>query len=53
VAVPAIGVAMVTLMFYGSHRLRAPLEPMVVLCAALFLANLPRVRRLTGTAVRS
>jgi uncharacterized membrane protein len=42
--VPVIGVAVVTIVFYGSHRLRAPLEPVVVLGAASFLASLPRVR---------
>jgi hypothetical protein len=39
-----IGVAVVTLVFYGSHRLRAPLEPVLIVAAAMFLAGLGPVR---------
>jgi hypothetical protein len=38
--VPVLGVAFVTVVFYGSHRLRAPMEPVVVIAAASALANL-------------
>lgn len=37
---PAVAVLATTVLFYGSHRLRAPLEPLVVLGAAVFLAGL-------------
>ena len=45
-SIPLIGVLAVSAAFYGSHRLRAPLEPLVVLCAAMFIAALPSVTRL-------
>ena len=45
VLVPAIGVLAVTVAFYGSHRLRVPIEPIVVLGAASFVASLQSVRR--------
>lgn len=38
-ATPAICVAVVTVTFYGSHRLRAPLEPVVAVAAATFLVG--------------
>jgi hypothetical protein len=41
---PLLGVAITTIVFYGSHRLRAPVEPVVVVGAALFLANIPSIR---------
>jgi hypothetical protein len=37
--VPVIGVAFVTVVFYGSHRLRAPMEPVVVIAAASAVAK--------------
>lgn len=43
--VPVIGVLAVTVVFYGSHRLRAPIEPIVALGAAMCIAALPRARR--------
>jgi 4-amino-4-deoxy-L-arabinose transferase-like glycosyltransferase len=43
--VPVIGVVVVTLVFYGSHRLRAPLEPIVVVAAGCALAELSRRSR--------
>ncbi|MCU1365161.1 MAG: hypothetical protein JWN39_800, partial [Ilumatobacteraceae bacterium] len=39
--VPAITVLVVTLAFYGAHRLRASMEPIVVIGAASFLASEP------------
>lgn len=49
VCVPVIGVVLVTIAFYGSHRLRAPLEPVVVLGAGAFIAALSRVNRAIDT----
>jgi 4-amino-4-deoxy-L-arabinose transferase-like glycosyltransferase len=49
--VPVVGVAVVTIVFYGSHRLRVPLEPIVVIGAASFLASLPSVRRIVDRFV--
>ncbi len=43
--VPIIGVAAVTIVFYGSHRLRAPVEPLVAVGAATFLAACAPVRQ--------
>lgn len=40
--VPVAATLIVTLVFYGSHRLRAPVEPVVVILAAVFLAGLRR-----------
>ena len=40
VLVPVVGAVLVTLVFYGSHRLRAPIEPVVVLGAAYLLVEL-------------
>lgn len=37
---PVIVVAVTTVVFYGAHRIRAPLEPVVVLVAAVGLAAL-------------
>ncbi len=44
--VPVVGVGVVTLVFYGSHRLRAPLEPVLVVAAAMFITGLGPVRTL-------
>ncbi len=41
---PVIGVAMTTLIFYGAHRLRSPMEPVVVICAAVAIAGWQPVR---------
>lgn len=41
-SVPVIGVLAVTVVFYGSHRLRAPLEPVVVVAAGCALATVLR-----------
>jgi len=38
-ATPVICVAVVTVVFYGSHRLRAPMEPVVAVAAATFLVG--------------
>ena len=38
-ATPVICVAAVTVAFYGSHRLRAPMEPVVAVAAATFLVG--------------
>lgn len=43
--VPLVCVVAVTVVFYGSHRLRAPLEPIVVVGAASTLASMPFIRR--------
>src|SRR4051794_26890245 len=44
-AVPVINVAVVTIVFYGAHRLRSPMEPVVVVCAACAIVAIPAVRR--------
>jgi hypothetical protein len=41
-----ITVLVVTLAFYGAHRLRATLEPVVVIGAAAYLASTSPVMRL-------
>ncbi len=41
---PVIGVIVTTALFYGGHRLRSPLEPVVVICAAIGFTSLTRVR---------
>lgn len=41
---PAIVVLVTSLLFYGGHRIRSPLEPVVVLGAGLALAGRRRVR---------
>lgn len=43
-AVPAIGVFVTTVIFYGAHRLRSPMEPVIVICAAMTIASLRPVR---------
>ena len=50
-AAPLVCVALTSIVFYGSHRLRAPAEPAIVLCAALFVASLPRVRAVVEHAL--
>lgn len=42
---PVIGVAITTVVFYGAHRLRSPMEAVVVLCASVTIAPLTPVRR--------
>jgi hypothetical protein len=44
-AVPAITVVVTAVAFYGSDRLRISLEPVVVICAAMALAQFGVVRR--------
>jgi 4-amino-4-deoxy-L-arabinose transferase-like glycosyltransferase len=44
-AVPVINVLVVTIVFYGAHRLRSPMEPVVVVCAASAIVAIPAVRR--------
>ena len=41
---PVIGVVVTTIVFYGAHRLRSPMEPVVVLCAAVALCAWSPVR---------
>jgi 4-amino-4-deoxy-L-arabinose transferase-like glycosyltransferase len=41
---PVVGVALTTLAFYGAHRIRAPMEPIVVVLAALALVSITRRR---------
>ena len=36
---PAVGVLITTVVFYGAHRLRSPMEPVVIICAAVALAH--------------
>ena len=43
-AAPAIGVFVTTVLFYGGHRLRSPLEPVVVICAAVAIVRLAPVQ---------
>ena len=38
-AAPAIAVLFTTVVFYGAHRLRSPMEPVTVICAAVALAS--------------
>jgi 4-amino-4-deoxy-L-arabinose transferase-like glycosyltransferase len=42
VAVPALAVVLSTILLYGGHRIRAPLEPIVVLAAAEAAVHLVR-----------
>ncbi|MCU1396577.1 MAG: hypothetical protein JWM34_5005 [Ilumatobacteraceae bacterium] len=42
---PVITVGVVTLAFYGAHRLRATMEPVVVIGAAVYLASEPWKQR--------
>ena len=44
-SIPVFGVLGVAVAFYGSHRLRAPVEPIIVVCAAMFIAARPTVTR--------
>jgi hypothetical protein len=37
---PVAGVAITTVVFYGAHRIRAPMEPVVVVLAAIALATI-------------
>jgi 4-amino-4-deoxy-L-arabinose transferase-like glycosyltransferase len=53
VAGPVICVAITTIFFYGSHRLRAPAEPAIVLCAAVYLASRARVRHTIDRCLRT
>jgi 4-amino-4-deoxy-L-arabinose transferase-like glycosyltransferase len=41
---PVIGVVVTTIVFYGAHRLRSPMEPVVVLCAAVALGEWSPIR---------
>ncbi|MEI7618226.1 MAG: glycosyltransferase family 39 protein [Actinomycetota bacterium] len=45
---PAISVFATAAIFYGAHRLRAPLEPVVVICAAMAMAGSALGQRLIG-----
>jgi CHASE2 domain-containing sensor protein len=50
---PVVTVAISSVAFYGGHRIRSPVEPVVVLAAALAAAGLARsrlVRRRAGVA---
>ena len=49
---PIVCVALTSVVFYGSHRLRAPAEPAIVLCAALWLASLPQARAAVTRVLR-
>ena len=42
---PAIAVVLTTASFYGGHRLRSPMEPVVVICAAVAIVRFAAVRR--------
>lgn len=53
IASPALCVLVVTVAFYGSHRLRAPLEPVVAVAASSFLVAAYESMRLTIGAGRS
>jgi hypothetical protein len=48
---PAIAVVVTTVLFYGGHRLRSPLEPVVVICAAGAIVHVGVVRRWIDAAV--
>lgn len=41
---PVVGVAITTLLFYGAHRIRAPMEPVVVVFAAVALVSFAGTR---------
>ncbi len=43
--VPVLSVAVTTVLFYGGHRIRSPLEPVVVIGAAVWLAGVAVRRR--------
>jgi 4-amino-4-deoxy-L-arabinose transferase-like glycosyltransferase len=46
---PVVGVAITTILFYGAHRIRSPMEPVVVVLAAVALTSMAG-RRLVPTA---
>jgi hypothetical protein len=46
---PVVSVAITTVVFYGAHRIRSPMEPVVVVLAAIALTSLAG-RRLEPTA---
>ena len=46
---PVVGVAITTVLFYGAHRIRSPMEPVVVVLAAIALVSIAG-RRLERTA---
>ncbi|HEX4981336.1 MAG TPA: hypothetical protein VFV63_06545 [Ilumatobacteraceae bacterium] len=37
---PVVGVAITTILFYGAHRIRSPMEPVVVVLAAVALVSI-------------
>ena len=43
-AMPVVAVAVTTVLFYGTHRIRSPLEPVVVVGAAVAIAHWSRRR---------
>ena len=43
---PVVGVLATTVVFYGAHRLRTPMEPVVVICAAIALCRFSPIQRL-------
>jgi hypothetical protein len=45
---PVAGVVITTVVFYGAHRIRAPMEPVVVVLAAIAVATIA-ARRETVT----
>jgi hypothetical protein len=47
---PAVGVAITTVLFYGGHRIRSPLEPVIAVLAGIAVASLLG-RADSGTAV--
>ena len=47
--VGAVGVAITTVVFYGAHRIRSPMEPVVVVLAAIALTSIAG-KRLEPTA---
>ena len=50
---PMVGVLVTTVVFYGAHRLRTPMEPVIVICAAIALCRMSTVRRLIYRHVSS
>ncbi len=50
-AVPVITVAFTTVVFYGADRLRISMEPVVVICAAIAIAQIGFVQRLGARLV--
>ena len=49
---PVLGVFFTTVLFYGGHRLRSPMEPIVVICAAVALTRMRLLRSPLDKAVR-